>query len=139
MKIAVISDSHYDTSSVNAVKKYLHDVDIIIHCGDGAPDIKLLEEAGADALDADNGSYDAWYWAHPPMYMPLACNLDDAKFIKKHVNIPVATVGRITEAWIADEMIANEYADACMIGRANLCDPEFTNKSFSIKESETGS
>lgn len=43
MKIAVISDSHYETSSVNAVKKHLHDVDIIIHCGDGASDTKLLE------------------------------------------------------------------------------------------------
>ena len=41
---------------------------------------KLLEEAGADALDADNGSYDSWFWAHPPMYMPLACNLEDAKY-----------------------------------------------------------
>ena len=28
---------------------------------------KILEEAGADALDADNGSYDSWYWAHPPV------------------------------------------------------------------------
>lgn len=43
MKIAVISDSHYEASSINEVKKYLNDVDIIFHCGDGAPDTKLLE------------------------------------------------------------------------------------------------
>lgn len=42
MKIAVISDSHYDTSSVNAVKKHLNDVDILLHCGDGAPDTKSI-------------------------------------------------------------------------------------------------
>ena len=38
------------------------------------------------------------------------------------------TVGRITEPWIAEELIANGKADICMIGRANLCDPEFANK-----------
>ena len=43
MKIAVISDSHYEESSINKVKKYLNDVDVIFHCGDGAPDTKLLE------------------------------------------------------------------------------------------------
>lgn len=31
---------------------------------------KMLEEAGYDMLDCDNGSYDAWYWPHPPVYMP---------------------------------------------------------------------
>ena len=48
--------------------------------------------------------------------------------IKKHTSIPIATVGRITEPWIADELIANGKADICMIGRANLCDSEFANK-----------
>lgn len=42
MKIAVISDSHYDVSSINAVKKHLSDVDILLHCGDGAPDTRSL-------------------------------------------------------------------------------------------------
>lgn len=28
----------------------------------------ILEKAGYDAFDADAGSYDAWYWAHPPIY-----------------------------------------------------------------------
>lgn len=42
MKIAVISDSHYDGDSVKAIKKYLNNVDIIIHCGDGSPDIDIL-------------------------------------------------------------------------------------------------
>lgn len=37
-------------------------------------------------------------------------------------------MGRIVEPWVAEEIIANGKADACMIGRANLCDPEFANK-----------
>ena len=28
-------------------------------------------------LNCDNGTYDAWYWAHPPIYMPKNCNLED--------------------------------------------------------------
>ena len=56
--------------------------------------------------------------------------------IKKHVSIPVTTVGRITEPWIAEELIANGKADACMIGRANLCDPEFANKAKEGREDD---
>ena len=89
---------------------------------------KLLEEAGADALDADNGSYDAWYWAHPPMYMPLACNLDDAKFIKKHVNIPVFCAGRMENPNTALEVIKNNEIDAVSIGRQFLADAEYVTK-----------
>ena len=89
---------------------------------------KLLEEAGADALDADNGSYDSWYWAHPPMYMPLACNLDDAKFIKKHVNIPVFCAGRMEDPNTGVEVIEKEEIDAVSIGRQFLADPEYVVK-----------
>lgn len=89
---------------------------------------KILEEAGADALDADNGSYDSWYWAHPPMYMPLACNLDDAKFIKKHVNIPVFCAGRMEDPNTAVEVIENKEIDAVSIGRQFLADAEYVTK-----------
>ena len=44
MKIAVISDSHNIENNIRIIKKYLSDVDIIIHCGDGADDIRLIEE-----------------------------------------------------------------------------------------------
>ena len=89
---------------------------------------KILEEAGADALDADNGSYDSWYCAHPPMYMPLACNLDDAKFIKKHVNIPVFCAGRMEDPNTAVEVIESKEIDAVAIGRQFLADPEYVTK-----------
>ncbi len=32
--------------------------------------VTYLQDAGYDALNCDNGTYDAWYWAHPPIYMP---------------------------------------------------------------------
>lgn len=89
---------------------------------------KLLEEAGADALDADNGSYDAWYWAHPPMYMPLACNLEDAKFIKKHVNIPVFCAGRMEDPNMSVEVIEKGELDGISIGRQFLADTTYCKK-----------
>lgn len=48
---------------------------------------KMLESFGYDMLDCDNGSYDSWFWPHPPMYMPKACNLKDVQEVKKAVNI----------------------------------------------------
>ena len=89
---------------------------------------KILEAAGADALDADNGSYDAWFWAHPPVYMPLACNLDDAKFIKQHVNIPVFCAGRLENPDTAASAIASGDIDAVAIGRQFLADSEYCIK-----------
>ena len=56
---------------------------------------KYLQDAGYDALNCDNGTYDAWYWAHPPIYMPENCNLADVEHIKKFVDIPVICAGRL--------------------------------------------
>lgn len=56
---------------------------------------KYLQDAGYDMLNADNGTYDSWYWAHPPQYMPQNCNLEDVAHIKKFVDIPVVCAGRM--------------------------------------------
>lgn len=47
--------------------------------------VKYLQDAGYDMLNCDNGTYDAWYWAHPPVYMPENCNLEDVEHIKQFV------------------------------------------------------
>ena len=57
---------------------------------------KFLQDAGYDMLNCDNGTYDAWYWAHPPVYMPENCNLAEVEHIKKFVDIPVVCAGRMT-------------------------------------------
>lgn len=56
---------------------------------------KYLQDAGYDMLNCDNGTYDAWYWAHPPIYMPENCNLEDVAHIRKFVDIPVVCAGRM--------------------------------------------
>lgn len=89
---------------------------------------KLLEAAGCDCLNADNGSYDSWYWAHPPVYMKKACNLDDCAFIKKHVDIPVICAGRMEDPDIASKAIDDKNVDGIGIARQLLADPQWPNK-----------
>ncbi len=95
---------------------------------------KQLEKAGVDMLHVSGGNTVKKGSSMPAPGSKQGSHTHLSEYIKKQVHIPVATVGRITEAWIADEIIANGLADACMIGRANLCDPEFANKSYEGRE-----
>ena len=88
----------------------------------------ILEEAGCDALNADNGSYDSWYWAHPPMYMPMGCNIPEVSFIKRFVDIPVICAGRMDDPDLAVKCLEDELFDGIGIGRAILADPDYVNK-----------
>ncbi len=96
---------------------------------------KYLQDAGYDALDADNGNYDSWYWAHPPVYMPLNCNLADCEHIKKFVDIPVICAGRM-QADTAAESIAAGRLDAVAIRRQFICDGEYLTKLKEGREAE---
>jgi 2-enoate reductase len=89
---------------------------------------RLLEEAGADMLNADNGSYDSWYWAHPPVYMPMACNLPEVSYIKQFVKIPVVCAGKMNDPDIALHALESGMVDGVGIARALLADPQWCDK-----------
>ena len=88
---------------------------------------KYLQDAGYDMLNADNGTYDSWYWAHPPMYMPQNCNLDDVSHVKKFVDIPVVCAGRM-EPDVGAQAIAEGKIDAMGVARQFLADPAWITK-----------
>ena len=88
---------------------------------------KYLQDAGYDMLNADNGTYDSWYWAHPPMYMPLNCNLADVAHIKKCVDIPVVCAGRM-EPEVGAQAIADGLIDGMGVARQFLADAEWVTK-----------
>jgi len=88
---------------------------------------KYLEEAGYDMLNCDNGTYDSWYWAHPPMYMPQNCNLEDVAHIKKYVDIPVVCAGRM-EADIGAKAVEDGLIDGVGIARQFLADASWVTK-----------
>ena len=89
--------------------------------------VKYLEEAGYDMFNCDNGTYDAWYWAHPPQYMPDNCNLEYVEHIKKFTNCPVVCAGRMDPVKAAEEIAAGRL-DAVAIARQNLVDPDWVTK-----------
>ena len=97
---------------------------------------KQLEKAGVDILHVSGGNTVKRASSMPAPGTKQGSHTDLSAYIKKQVNIPVATVGRITEAWMANEIIANDMADAVMMGRANLCEPEYVNKVLEEREEE---
>ncbi|MGM9972932.1 MAG: FAD-dependent oxidoreductase, partial [Clostridiaceae bacterium] len=97
--------------------------------------VKHLQNAGYDMLNCDNGTYDAWYWAHPPIYMPENCNLEDVAHIKKFVDIPVVCAGRMDPV-IAAKAIGQGRIDGAGFARQFLADPEWVTKLINGKEEE---
>ena len=88
---------------------------------------KYLQDAGYDMLNADNGTYDSWYWAHPPMYMPQNCNLEDVAHIKQFVDIPVVCAGRM-EPDVGAQAVSEGRIDAVGVARQFLADPAWITK-----------
>lgn len=96
---------------------------------------KYLQDAGYDMLNCDNGTYDAWYWAHPPIYMPENCNLEDVKNIKKYVDIPVVCAGRMNPE-VAAEAVAAGDIDGAGFARQFLADTEWVTKLMKDEEDD---
>jgi 2-enoate reductase len=89
---------------------------------------RIMEEAGYDAFDADAGTYDAWYWAHPPLYLEHGCYLHLTERLKKVVKVPVIVAGRMEVPELAEMAIEEGKADMVAIGRGLLADPYWPNK-----------
>ncbi len=94
---------------------------------------KQLEKAGVDFIHVSGGNTIKRGSSMPAPGTSPAPHAHASEEIRKHVNIPVSTVARINEPWIAEELIANGKTDICMIGRPNLCDSEFANKAAAGK------
>ena len=96
---------------------------------------KYLEDAGYDMLNCDNGTYDAWYWAHPPVYMPENCNLKYVEHIKKFVSIPVVCAGKMTlEA--GAKSVSEGKLDGVGFARNFLADPSWFTKVLNDDEKD---
>jgi 2-enoate reductase len=100
---------------------------------EGLQAAKILEEAGYDAFDADCGSHEAWYWAHPPVYQNHGCLLPFVSQLKKVVTVPVLAAGRLEIPELAEKVVSDGMADMVSIGRGLLTDPYWVRK---IEEGE---
>ena len=97
--------------------------------------VKFLQDAGYDMLNCDNGTYDAWYWAHPPIYMPENCNLEDVEHIKDYCDIPVVCAGRM-DPKVAAKAIKEGKLDGAGFARQFLADTEWITKLMNNEEED---
>ncbi len=96
---------------------------------------QFLKDAGYDMLNCDNGTYDAWYWAHPPIYMPENCNLEDVAELRKAVDIPVVCAGRM-EPRVAADAVRDGLIDGAGFARPFLADQEWVTKLMEGREED---
>ena len=95
---------------------------------EGLEAARILEGAGYDAFNADAGSYEAWYWAHPPLYQTHGLYLPLTEKLKKVVTVPVIVAGRMEIADLATAAINEGKADMVSLGRGLLADPYWPTK-----------
>lgn len=94
---------------------------------EGIKAAKILADAGYDALNVDAGTYDSWYWNHPPMYFEDGMYREFGRIVKEHVNIPVILAGRMENPDMATESLGRD-CDMVSYGRALLADEAFVEK-----------
>lgn len=95
---------------------------------EGVEIAKLIEEE-IDLLHVSAGTYQRGFAVtHPSMFEPHGRNVYLAEEIKKHVNVPVATIGGLNDPEMMEEIIASGKADVVEMARALLADHELPNK-----------
>ena len=95
---------------------------------EGLEAAKLLVQYGYDALDTDVGTYDAWWWNHPPMYQEKGLYRPYCKMVKEVVDVPVLCAGRMDNPDMASQALENGECDIISLGRPLLADPDYVNK-----------
>jgi len=105
------------------------------------PDICAALEAsgGLDFFDITSGStttVGSSYRLIEPMGGEQAPVAAYAERVKRRVELPVLAAGRVNQVSVAEEMLANDQADAVGMVRALICDPELPNKARDGKTSD---
>jgi len=97
---------------------------------------KLAEEK-IDLLQVSTGSHHGSFdKTHPSMFYERGVNVHYAEEMKKHVKIPVSTIGALNEPQMLEDIISNGRADAVVMGRALLADPYLPRKAFEGRDDE---
>lgn len=97
---------------------------------------KLLEKAGADAIDTVSGSVRRPQWFTAPPSVPHGYNVRLAAAIKSVVGIPVMVAGKLNDLALAEQVLEEGKADFIDLGRALLADPAFVRKALTGRTDE---
>ncbi len=93
------------------------------------PYAQMLERAGVDCIHCSQGNYaHLWAMLPPSNAVPKAYSADWAAEIKKVVSIPVITVARYNDPFVAEAALASDKADMVAMARQSLADPYLPKK-----------
>lgn len=82
-----------------------------------------------DLLHVSAGTYQRGFGdTHPSMFKEHGCNVYLAAEIKKHVSVPVATIGGLNDPHHMEQILAEGKADVVYMARALLADPYLPRK-----------
>ena len=90
-----------------------------------------------DLLHVSAGTYQRGFGnTHPSMFKDHGCNVYLAAEIKKHVKVPVATIGGLSSPEQMEEIIASGKADIVYMARQLLADPFLPRKVMENRDEE---
>ena len=99
--------------------------------------IAQMIEPYIDLLHVSAGTYQRGFGnTHPSMFREHGCNVYLAAEIKKHVSVPVATLGGLNDPEQMEQILAEGKADVVYMARALLADPYLPRKVMANKEED---
>lgn len=95
---------------------------------------KILEAAGADALNVSCAVYESVPNMIEPNYYEEGWRKNLAKTVKANVSIPVIAVNTIKFPATAEQMLEEGVSDFVGVSRGQMADPEWVNKTKAGRE-----
>lgn len=103
---------------------------------EGVKIAKILEPY-IDLLHVSAGTYQRTFGiTHPSMFEDHGRNVFLAEEIKRHVSVPVATIGALSDPEQMEQIIASGKADVVYMGRQLLADPFLPQKVMENRDDE---
>jgi 2,4-dienoyl-CoA reductase-like NADH-dependent reductase (Old Yellow Enzyme family)/thioredoxin reductase len=100
-------------------------------------EIAMAIDSKVDLIHVSAGTYQRGFGiTHPSMFVPHGCNVYLAAEIKKHVSVPVATIGGLNDPEMMEEIIASGKADVVEMARALLADHELPRKVMTNRDKD---
>lgn len=97
---------------------------------------KMLEAAGADAINVSCSNYFSNETACEPYSYEQGWRKNDAATIKKAVCIPVIGTNTIKDPEFAEQLLLEGVSDFVAVGRAQIADPEWCSKARENRSAE---
>jgi len=95
---------------------------------------KILGKSEIDGLHIDIGYSDAWYKSIDTVYQEKPEQIDFAFEIKKEVEVPILSQGKLSNPEIAEKVLRDKKADLIGLGHQLIADPYWPKK---IKNNKT--